>query len=266
LPAPDSAADTALLVAYLRQAGEIARHYYGGNFRSWQKSHGNPVSEADIEIDRFLQAKLIAERPDYGWLSEESEDDPVRVSHLRVFVVDPIDGTYAFLRRQPQFTIVAAVVQNGRPVSGAVYNPITGEMFEAAKDMGAFKNGVRIHVSTRSSFDGASILAEKKLMEPARWANPWPASTTSETRASAAYRMALVASGEFDATISLTKKADWDLAAGDLIVHEAGGVVTTRESDALLYNRESVVHSSVICAGPQLHSMILARLHDYRPD
>ncbi len=100
-------------------------------------------------------------------------------------------------------------------------------------------------------------------MEPGRWANPWPASVASETRASAAYRMALVASGEFDATISLTQKSDWDLAAGDLIVHEAGGVVTTRESDVLIYNRKSVVHDSLICAGPQLHKMLLSRLHDY---
>jgi myo-inositol-1(or 4)-monophosphatase len=131
--------------------------------------------------------------------------------------------------------------------------------------MGATKNGARIFVSTRSDFDGAKILTEKKLMDPARWANPWPESMSSETRASAAYRMALVASGEFDATLSLTQKSDWDLAAGDLIVHEAGGVVTTRESDLLIYNRESVVHGSVICAGPRLHARILARLHDYRP-
>jgi myo-inositol-1(or 4)-monophosphatase len=264
LPAPDAVQDTDLLVASLRQAGEIARRYYGGTYKSWNKSRGNPVTEADIEIDRFLKRQLLAARPEYGWLSEETNDDSARLSRERVFVVDPIDGTYGFLKQRPQFTIVAAVVRNGRPESGAIYNPITGEIFEATKDLGAKKNGTAIKVSARMNFDGARILAEKTLMEPTRWAKPWPQTLSSETRASAAYRLALVASGEFDATFSLSHKSDWDLAAGDLIVREAGGVVTDRESRLLIYNRENTVHQSVICAGAQLHALILARLDDYR--
>ena len=266
MPAPDNSADTELLVAQLRKAGEIARHYYGGTYKTWHKSRGNPVTDADIEIDRFLKTSLGAARPDYGWLSEETADDAIRLSRARIFVVDPIDGTYGFLKHRPHFTIVAAVVENGRPVAGAIYNPISEEMFEAVKDRGARKNGGVIQISTRSGFDGARILAERKVMEPARWASPWPESLTSETRASAAYRMALVAAGEFDAMISLSPKSDWDVAAGDLLVHEAGGRVTTNEDDLLIYNRERPVHGSVICAGPQLHARILARLHDFRPN
>ena len=266
MPAPDDSADTELLVAQLREAGEIARHYYGGKYKSWHKSRGNPVTEADIEIDLFLKNALIAARPDYGWLSEETTDDAIRLSRKRVFVVDPIDGTYGFLQHRPHFTIVAAVVENGRPVAGAVYNPITGEMFEAEKAGGARKNGAAVQIGTRSGFEGARILAERKVMNPARWANPWPTSLVSETRASVAYRMALVAAGEFDAMISLSTKSDWDVAAGDLLVHEAGGLVTTREADLPIYNRERTEHGSVICAGPQLHARILARLHDFRPE
>jgi myo-inositol-1(or 4)-monophosphatase len=265
LPALDFSADTELLVAQLRAAGAIARRYYGGKYKSWHKSRGNPVTDADIEIDRFLKNSLGAARPDYGWLSEESADNETRLSRERIFIVDPIDGTYGFLKHRPQFTIVAAVVENGRPVAGAVYNPISDEMFEAAKGCGARKNGAVIQISTRSGFDGARILAERKVMEPARWANPWPESLISETRASAAYRIALVASGEFDAMISLSRKSDWDVAAGDLLVHEAGGLATTREADLLIYNRERPEHGSVICAGPQLHARILARLHDFLP-
>jgi len=265
LPGPDDWADTQLLVASLRQAGNIARHYYGGKYKSWHKSPGNPVTEADIEIDTFLKKTLLGARPTYGWLSEETEDNPARLFSERVFVVDPIDGTLGFLKHRPHFTIVAAVVENGRPRSGAIYNPITEEMFEAAKGQGACKNGVPIQISTRSGFENARILAERKIMDPARWTNPWPPSLISETRASAAYRMALVAAGEFDAMISLSPKSDWDVAAGDLIVHEAGGRVTTRESDLLIYNREKPEHLSVICAGPQLHARLIARLHDFRP-
>lgn len=265
MPAPEHTADTPLLAASLRQAGEIAHRYYGGHYKSWNKSRGNPVTEADIEIDRFLKRTLIAERPDYGWLSEETEDAPDRLTRERVFVVDPIDGTYGFLKHRPHFTIVAAVVENDRPVAAAIYNPITDEMFEATQGYGANKNGTPIHVSERADFEGARILAEKKLMEPARWATAWPNAITTETRASAAYRLALVASGEWDATMSLTQKSDWDLAAGDLIVHEAGGILTNRYGALLLYNQKTPIHGSVICAGPELHARILARLHDYRP-
>jgi myo-inositol-1(or 4)-monophosphatase len=265
LPESDNAADTELLVGQLREAGEIARHYFGGKYKSWNKSHGNPVTEADIEIDTFLRQRLLAARPPYGWMSEETVDDPVRLMRKRVFVVDPIDGTYGFLKHRPDFTIVAAIVENGRPVAGAIYNPITGDMFEATKGQGARKNGAIVQVSARSNFEGARFLAEKKVMDPARWANPWPNSIGIETRASAAYRMTLPAAGEFDAMISLSPKADRDVTAGDLMVHEAGGRVTTKEGDLMIYNREKPQHRSVICAGPALHARLLARLHDFRP-
>jgi len=254
-----------VLADTLRRAGEIARHYYGGKYRSWNKSHGNPVTEADIEIDRFLKQTLLSARPEYGWLSEETEDDPSRLQRDFVFIVDPIDGTHGFLKQRPHFTIVAAVVHHGRPASAAIFNPITGEMFEATKGAGAKKNAAPISVSDRSSFDDARILAERKLMDPARWTTPWPETLTSETRASAAYRIALVAAGDFDATLSLTRKSDWDVAAGDLIVHEAGGIMTDRDGNPLIYNRRNTEHGSLVCAGPQLHAGILTRLKDYRP-
>ena len=258
----NDAADTRLLVASLRKAGAIARHFYGGTYKSWHKSPGNPVTEADIEIDTFLKKTLLAARPDYGWLSEETADDPIRLTRERVFVVDPIDGTYGFLKHRPHFTIVGTVVEKGRPVSGAIYNPITEEMFEATKSQGARKNAEPIHVSAQTGFDGMRLLAEKKILDPGHWTVPWPLSIHGETRASAAYRLALVAAGEFDAMVALSRKSDWDVAAGDLIVHEAGGLVTTREGETLTYNREKTEHKSIICAGPTLHSRLLARMQE----
>ena len=263
MPANDSA-DTRLLAECVRQAGAIARRFYGGTYKSWNKSIGNPVTEADIEIDNFLKKTLLAARPHYGWLSEETADNPVRLTRERVFVVDPIDGTYGFLKHRPHFTIVATVVEKGHPVAGAIYNPITEEMFEATKGAGARKNSETIHVSGQTGFDGMRLLAEKRLLDPAHWDEPWPQSVHSETRASAAYRMALVAAGEFDAMLSLSRKSDWDVAAGDLIVREAGGRVTTREGDPLLYNREKIEHQSIICAGPALHARLIQRVQEFR--
>jgi myo-inositol-1(or 4)-monophosphatase len=263
LPENNAAADTGLLVTAVREAGAIARRFYGGTYKSWNKSHGNPVTEADIAIDTFLKNTLLAARPDYGWLSEETADNPIRLTRERVFVVDPIDGTYGFLKQRPHFTIVGTVVENGRPVSGAIYNPITEEMFEATKGRGARKNGEAIHVSSRSGFDDMRLLAEKALLGPAHWAVPWPPTLRGETRASAAYRMALVAAGDFDAMMSLNRKSDWDVAAGDLIVNEAGGRVTDRNGETLVYNREDTEHPSIVCAGPVLHARLLERIREF---
>jgi myo-inositol-1(or 4)-monophosphatase len=264
LPENESS-DAALLVESVREAGKIARRFYGGTYKSWDKSHGNPVTEADIEIDEFLKKTLLTARPDYGWLSEETADDPARLTRKRVFVVDPIDGTYGFLRHRPQFTIVAAVVENGRPIAGAVYNPITEEMFEAAKGGGARLNAEPIRVSAQSGFEHMRLLAERKLSDPALWTVPWPESVISETRASVAYRMVLVAAGAYDAMVSLTHKSDWDLAAADIVISEAGGLVTTSDGKELVYNREKPDHPNVICAGPVLHARLLERMHELKP-
>ncbi len=262
---PESSEDTRLLVATVREAGTIARKYFGGNYKSWRKADGNPVTEVDILIDQFLRASLLDARPLYGWLSEETADDPIRLQRSRIFVVDPIDGTHGFLKGRPQFTIVAAVVENGRPVAAAIYNPIAEEMFEATEGLGARLNGGPIRVSAAQEFEGSRILATRVLIESSRWPTPWPALTV-ETRASIAYRMALVAKGEFDAMISLSTKSDWDLAAGDLIVHEAGGQVTAQDGTKLVYNKAEPEQHGVICAGPALHERLLSRLRELTPD
>jgi myo-inositol-1(or 4)-monophosphatase len=262
LPVPD--ADTELLAGALREAGDIARKYFGGRYKTFRKEGGDPVTEADLEIDAFLKVTLLAARPDYGWLSEESADDPTRLARARTFVIDPIDGTHGFIKGRPQFTIVAAVVTEGRPVAASIYNPITDEMYEAAAGQGARKNGVQIQVSAQDQFAGARFLATRGFFTPSHWTSPWPEGIEIETRSSIAYRMALVAEGTFDAMISLSQKSDWDLAAADLIVQEAGGRVTTAEDSKLLYNRETPLQGSVLCAPPRLHERLIARLKQYR--
>ena len=243
----------------MREAGVIARKYFRGEYKSWHKSHGNPVTDADIEIDAFLRSTLLAARPSYGWLSEETADDPSRLARERVFVVDPIDGTYGFLRHRPHFTIVAAIVTDGRPVVAAIYNPISEEMFTSVAGHGAQVNGVTVNVTAKSEIEGIRLFAGRDLIEDRRWPTPWPPLTV-ESRASIAYRMALVAKGEFDAMISLSDKSDWDLAAGDLIVREAGGRVTSQTGETLRYNQVRPVQQGVVCAGPILHQRLLERL------
>ncbi len=247
----------------MRDAGKIARGYFGGEFKRWDKSKGNPVTEADIEIDTFLKKTLRAARPDFGWLSEETEDDAARLTARSVFVVDPIDGTVAFMKGRPHFTICAGVVTEGRPVAGAVYNPITGECFTARLGAGAFLNGAPIHVSAREQVEGCRMLADKAMLEHKAWTEPpnrpWPPMEI-ETRGSIAYRLALVASGQFDAMIALSSKRDWDVAAAEIILSEAGGILTTHKGARFGYNLESTLKPSLVAAGPILQARLLERV------
>jgi myo-inositol-1(or 4)-monophosphatase len=247
----------------VRQAGTIARSFFGGAFKRWDKGRGNPVTEADLAIDRFLSERLRFARPEYGWLSEETEDDTSRLSAPAVFVVDPIDGTVAFMKQRPHFTICAGIVCDGIAVAGAVYNPITEECFTARAGRGAFLNGNPIFVSDGDRVEGCRMLGDKPMFEHAAWRTspniPWPPMHI-ETRNSIAYRMALVAAGRFDAMMALSAKHDWDLAAADIIVREAGGVATTHTGASFSYNGATTLQPSVVAAGPALHAQLLARV------
>ena len=206
---------------------------------------------------------MRAARPNYGWLSEETEDDPSRLSAENVFVVDPIDGTIGFVKGKPQFTIAIAIVRDGRPRAGAIYNPITEECYSAEEGKGAHLNGEHIHVSARAEIEGCKMLATKSLFEHPFWNNaplaPWPAMQI-ETRSSIAYRMALVAAGGFDAMLALSTKHDWDLAAGDIIVREAGGRVSDARGNALRYNGTVPHQRSVVAAASALHAKLLEKM------
>jgi myo-inositol-1(or 4)-monophosphatase len=258
---PD-ADDLVLIEHVVRQAGEIARHYYGGEYRRWSKNRGEPVTEADLAIDRFLHEHLLAARPDYGWLSEEGIAQE-RSDAQRTFIVDPIDGTTAFLKEKPHFSISVAVVENARTVAGVVYNPITEECFAAALAKGSRMNGNAIHVSDCGSMQGCRILGPKDMFAHPAWSvapnQPWP-DMQIETRNSIAYRMALVGAGAFDAALVLSAKHDWDMAAGELIVREAGGMVSTYDGAELQFGGSVPIQRSMVCAGPTLHALLIERL------
>lgn len=261
MPAPD--ADLDLLRAIVREAGAIARGFFGGSYKRWSKEQGSPVTEADLAVDAFLKERLCAARPEYGWLSEESEDNSARLDRRMVFIVDPIDGTVAFLKNKPHFTICAAVVEDGHPVAGVVYNPISEEFFAARTGRGATCNDAPIHVSQRDTLEGCRMLADRQMLAHKAWETPpnrpWPPMEI-ETRSSIAYRLALIANGSFDAMLALSAKRDWDLAAADIVLSEAGGLVTAHDGARFVYNRPAALQPSVIAAGPGLYPKLLERV------
>ena len=258
MPEAERARDRDLLVAAAREAGEIARAGFEGVSKSWEKSKGNPVTDTDLAVDRFLNERLCTARPGYGWLSEESTDTEARLGKHRLFVVDPIDGTIAFIKRKPEFTICIGVVEDGAPVAAVIYNPMTEEMFEAVLGHGARLNGSAIHVSARSELEGCRMLVARDVIEHPAWPQRWPSMDIGK-RASIAYRMALVANGTYDAMMALSSKHEWDTAAGTLIVEEAGGIVSTHAGAKLAYNQTVPNHRSIVAAGPSMHAAILER-------
>jgi myo-inositol-1(or 4)-monophosphatase len=253
LPAPD---DLKLLEDAVREAGHIARKFYGGDYKKWSKEGGSPVTEADLAVNKYLYDALTSARPGYGWLSEETADDPSRLARREVFVIDPIDGTIAFLKNRPHFTICAAIVVEGRPWCGVVYNPISDELYCAGAGAGAHRNGVPIHVGSRDRLESCAMLGDRNQFLQA----PWPPMHV-QNRNSVAYRLVLVADGSADASVSLTAKRDWDLAAADVILHEAGGLLTDTSGAALIYNRPVTKQASLIAANPGLHAQIVRLLH-----
>ena len=253
--------DHELLMAAVREAGELASSHFGKNTPSWMKKPGQPVSEVDLAVDDLLRQRLCDERVDYGWLSEESAETPDRMDREWLWVVDPIDGTRAFLDARPEYSVSAALLHFNRPVAAAVFNPETNKFFEAVRDSGAKCNGAPITVSAKEDMDGARVLvsrSEFKTLAGDKALIPCEVNSIS----SIAYKLALVGSGTTDATVTLTTKSDWDIAAAHLIVSEAGGIMTQTDGTALVYNRPHPRHANVLAAGPSLHAMLVMALKE----
>ncbi|WP_025898129.1 3'(2'),5'-bisphosphate nucleotidase CysQ [Sneathiella glossodoripedis] len=248
----------------VRAAGKIALKYFHGEVKSWDKNPGDPVSEADLEIDAFLKEHLLTAHPDYGWLSEETADDKDRLTKSRVWIVDPIDGTRSFIAGKPEFTISAALVEEGKPVVAALFNPVTDEFFEAVEGQGSRLNGRKLECGTKTDLTRIKLLASRKAFEWHKWLNEVPGAEFDHLN-SIAYRIAVVANKAFDASLSLSAKSDWDIAAADLILSEAGGITTTTKGEKLIYNQERPLHDTVISCGASLHPPLMTLLADFIP-
>ncbi|MBL6935286.1 MAG: 3'(2'),5'-bisphosphate nucleotidase CysQ [Alphaproteobacteria bacterium] len=253
--------DHEMLIAAVHEAGALASSHFGKSNPSWMKKPGQPVSEVDLAVDDLLRQRLCGERSDYGWLSEESAETPDRMDREWLWVVDPIDGTRAFLDARPEYSVSAALLHFNRPVAAAVFNPETDEFFEAVHDGGARCNGEPITVSAKENMDNARVLvsrSEFKTLAGNEVLIPCEVSSIS----SIAYKLALVGSGATDATVTLTAKSDWDIVAAHLIVSEAGGIMTLTDGEALVYNRPHPRHPNVLAAGPGLHAMLATALKE----
>jgi myo-inositol-1(or 4)-monophosphatase len=239
------------LIEAAHKAGSIAlnffRHGAPTSARVDYKAGGSPVTEADLDVDAFLRERLGGAFAGAGWLSEETEDDPGRLARGQVLIVDPIDGTRAFLAGDPRWAVAIALVVEGRPVVGVVHAPALDETYAAARGHRATLNGARIEVSARTSLDEARIAGPKPMVEAIGRA----AGVSFEHQPkipSLAYRMALLARGAIDLALASEKSHDWDIAAADLILEEAGGRLVDAKGQALRYNQPQTRHGALFGA------------------
>lgn len=258
LPGPDKAtSDLFLLIRACHEAGEIALRYWKRAPQVWEKPDGQgPVTEADLAVNDHLMGVLRAARPDYGWLSEESEDTADRLGRTSVFVLDPIDGTRSFIEGHESFSISLAVVTAGRPVAAVVHLPATGVTYAAEAGGPATRNGVAI--APRVTPPLPQVLTNRTALDPEFWPGGVP-EVKRNFRASLAWRFCLVAEGAFDGLISMRPAWEWDTAAGALIAERAGAVVSDPAGQPLVYNAAHPMAPGLLVAPPGLHAAWMAR-------
>jgi myo-inositol-1(or 4)-monophosphatase len=258
LRAADTAlsADLELLTQAVRDAGALAFGKFRAKFKSWTKEGNSPVSEVDIACNDLLHDRLAP--CGYGWLSEESVDDPARLKAERVWIIDPIDGTRSFIAGKEDWCVSAALVERGRPILGVIFGPAENTLLQARAGHGVLLNGAAVKAAPREH-------KRIRAAGPPRWLD-----ALTDARQdiqpmpkvySLALRIARVATDDLDVAIAGRNASDWDIAAADLIVHEAGGRFTGLDGEPIQYNRPTPTHPMLLAARSDLHTDIAALLH-----
>lgn len=231
----------------LEEASLILRRFTPGRVAYRDKRRGDPVTEADLEVDAALSQFLP--RDDEGWLSEESADDPSRLECGRVWIVDPIDGTREFVDGVPEWVVSVGLVEDGRAVAGGILNPQTGLSVVGSLETGVTLNGAPCATRGVADLEGADILASRSETARGEWERFDDAPFVARATGSVANKLALVAAGLADGTWTLSPKHEWDVCAGVALVCAAGGACWTPGGGEPRFNRPDPVLPG-LCAAP----------------
>lgn len=245
----------------LEASRAVFARFTPGEIETEYKIGKDPVTEADRALDALLREHLL--RDGEGWLSEETLDDPARLDKRQVWVVDPLDGTREFVEGIPEFCVSVALVEDGEPVCGGIFNPATDELFLGSLETGVTLNGNQVRPSQRASLNGALVLASRSEVKRGEWK---PFETTGfkiQHMGSVAYKLARVSAGLADVTFTLVPKNEWDVAAGAALVVSGGGFLSTLENRPLRCNNRKTLLSGLIASGPNLRKELLMMLEGH---
>jgi myo-inositol-1(or 4)-monophosphatase len=249
-------------VAAAREAGAIVRRYYEqGGAEVREKAPDSPLTLADLEANACIRRHVSEAFPADGWLSEETADSTERLTKRRVWVVDPLDGTKEFIQHIPEFCVCIALTDAGRPVVAVEYNPAADRLYVAVRGQGTTVNGAPARVSTTSDVARARVLASRSEDKRGEWDAFKPHCRVVLT-GSVAFKLAELATGNGDATFTLTPKNEWDICAGALLVEEAGGRATGLDGKPLVFNQPSPLRPGMIASNGVLHASLLALIAD----
>lgn len=248
-----------VLLKTIRIAGDTILSVQSAGFAVGVKDNKDIVTSADLAADNILKEALQSIFPEDGWLSEETKDDPKRLNCQRVWIVDPIDGTREFATGIPEYAVSVALVANGQPVLAAVFNPATNELFHAVKGQGAWLNDQQIHCSTGVP-NKLTLLASRSEYKRGEW-DRFAQQHDVKIVGSIAYKLALVAAGKAHATFSLGPKSEWDVAAGVLIVSEAGGIVSNQHKESLIFNQPNILLKGIVAASADADNAVFALIN-----
>ena len=244
-------------VAAAREAGALILRYYAERVEVQQKGPDSPVTKADTEANTAIHRAIAAAFPDDGWLSEETADSKDRLAKRRTWVVDPLDGTKEFIAHIPEFCVCIALTDGGRPVVSVQYNPAADRLYVAVRGEGTTVNGTRAHVSAERNVAQARVMASRSEDKRGEWDVFKPRCRVVLT-GSVAFKLGELATGEGDATFTLTPKNEWDICAGTLLVEEAGGTVTGLDGKPLVFNQPSPLRPGMIASNGVLHAGLMS--------
>ena len=253
--------ELATLIEAVQNAGARVRELVGLGFEVQTKPDRSPVTTVDLEVNSILHKMQRREFPQDGWLSEESPDDPARLTNQRVWIVDPIDGTKALVNRMPEFCISAALIERGVPVVAAILNPSTGELFTAVRGGGLFLNDARVTISLPHEVDPVIMVSASEFRSD-RW------STLAETTRcrpmySIANALSLVAAGRVQAALTIEPENEWDLAAGVLLIEENGGAICDAAGKSFVFNQPTPRFRGVIAVAATANEDLRAYLQTH---
>ena len=253
--------ELATLVEAVRKAGAKVRELVRVGFEVQTKPDRSPVTTVDHEVNRILHEMQRREFPQDGWLSEESPDDPTRLTHARVWIVDPIDGTKALVNRMPEFCISVALVERGVPVVAAILNPSTDELFTAMRGGGLFLNGTRVAISLPHEFDPVIMVSAGEFRSD-RWST-FAETTPCRPMYSIANALTLVAAGRVQAAFTIEPENEWDVAAGVLLIEESGGAISDADGKPFVFNQPTPRFRGVIAVAATSDKDLRANLQTH---
>jgi myo-inositol-1(or 4)-monophosphatase len=236
-------------------AGLVVRSLYGRDIQVTQKGQAGPVTEADLASNRCIRDILQGAFPDDGWLSEETLDGGDRLAKSRVWIIDPLDGTWEFTTGVPEFVVSVGLAIDGIAALGVLYNPITEEMFSGLRGTGAWLNGTPIQVSATQNLRDSTFCVSRSETSKGLLKN-WESVLHLQPRGSVAYKCGLVAAGRYDGVFTHHPRHEWDLCAGVAIVEAAGGRVTDRQGRPYRFNQITPLQKPLVATNTHVHEAL----------